>query len=140
CRSPSCESCFSKDFCMKCKEHFFLHKGKCFSACPPETLAQSSTRECQGKPEKCETGPWANWSPCTNQGRTCGFKWGTTTRAREAVRSSKEELAMCPTLTESRKCRMKKHCPGEKNEKKRKGKREKKERKKKRKMDSLMAT
>ncbi|XP_060089445.1 R-spondin-4 [Heteronotia binoei] len=27
CRSPSCESCFSKDFCMKCKEHFFCTKG-----------------------------------------------------------------------------------------------------------------
>ncbi|XP_054837669.1 R-spondin-4 [Eublepharis macularius] len=137
CRSPSCESCFSKDFCMKCKEHFFLHKGKCFSACPPETLAQSSTRECQ---EKCEMGPWSNWSPCTNQGKTCGFKWGSATRVREVIRSSKEESAMCSTLSESRKCRMKKHCPGEKNEKKRKGKRDKKEKKKKRKIDSLMVT
>ncbi|KAH1182375.1 hypothetical protein KIL84_010129 [Mauremys mutica] len=48
CRSPSCESCFSKDFCMKCKEKFYLHKGKCFSTCPPNTTAQASTRECQG--------------------------------------------------------------------------------------------
>nr|XP_056700895.1 R-spondin-4 [Euleptes europaea] len=137
CRSPSCESCFSKDFCMKCKEHFFLHKGRCFSACPPDTLAQSSTRECQ---EKCEMGPWSSWSPCSNQGRTCGCRWGLATRVREATRSSKEEAVMCPMLSESRKCRMKKRCPGEKNEKKRKGKREKKERKKKRKMESLMVT
>lgn len=48
CTSPSCESCFSKDFCMKCKERFYLHKGKCLSTCPPSTTAQPSTRECQG--------------------------------------------------------------------------------------------
>lgn len=49
CRSPSCESCFSKDFCMKCKEKFYLHKGQCFRQCPPGTAAQPGTRECQGK-------------------------------------------------------------------------------------------
>uniref|UniRef100_A0ACB8F859 Uncharacterized protein n=2 Tax=Sphaerodactylus townsendi TaxID=933632 RepID=A0ACB8F859_9SAUR len=119
CSSSSCESCFSKDFCMKCKEHFFLHKGKCFSACPPETLAQSSSQECQ---EKCEMGPWSSWSPCMKQGRICGRKWGMTTRVREALRSNKEESAMCPVQSESRKCRMKKRCPG--GEARRAGKRE----------------
>lgn len=49
CRSPSCESCFSRDFCMKCKDKFYLHKGQCFRQCPPSTAAQPSTRECQGK-------------------------------------------------------------------------------------------
>uniref|UniRef100_A0A8D0E284 R-spondin 4 n=1 Tax=Salvator merianae TaxID=96440 RepID=A0A8D0E284_SALMN len=110
CRSSSCESCFSKDFCMKCKEQFYLHKGKCFSTCPPNTTAQHSTRECK---EKCEMGPWGNWSPCTNQGRTCGSKWGSATRVREVPQNSKEEVApMCLVVSESRKCRMKKHCPG----------------------------
>uniref|UniRef100_A0A8C3PG19 R-spondin-2 n=1 Tax=Chrysemys picta bellii TaxID=8478 RepID=A0A8C3PG19_CHRPI len=109
CRSPSCESCFSKDFCMKCKEKFYLHKGKCFSACPPNTTAQPSTRECQ---EMCEMGPWSEWSPCSNEGRTCGCKWGSKTRTREVVRSTKEEVLTCPALLESRKCRMRKHCPG----------------------------
>ncbi|KAH0619292.1 hypothetical protein JD844_019246 [Phrynosoma platyrhinos] len=52
CRSPSCESCFSKDFCMKCKEQFYLHKGKCFSTCPPDTMAQPNTQECLSKPGK----------------------------------------------------------------------------------------
>uniref|UniRef100_A0A8C3IZ03 R-spondin-2 n=1 Tax=Chrysemys picta bellii TaxID=8478 RepID=A0A8C3IZ03_CHRPI len=112
CRSPSCESCFSKDFCMKCKEKFYLHKGKCFSACPPNTTAQPSTRECQGKSRMCEMGPWSEWSPCSNEGRTCGCKWGSKTRTREVVRSTKEEVLTCPALLESRKCRMRKHCPG----------------------------
>ncbi|XP_061486190.1 R-spondin-4 [Rhineura floridana] len=141
CRSPSCESCFSKDFCMKCKEHFYLHKGKCFSSCPLDTVAQHSTRECQvsSLSEKCEMGPWGNWSPCTNQGRTCGSKWGSTTRVREVFRSSRDDVAMCPTLSEFRKCRLRKRCPGEKNENKRKEKRDKKQQKKK-KLDSLMIT
>uniref|UniRef100_A0A8D2QKQ1 R-spondin 4 n=1 Tax=Zosterops lateralis melanops TaxID=1220523 RepID=A0A8D2QKQ1_ZOSLA len=49
CRSPSCESCFSRDFCMKCKDKFYLYKGQCFRQCPPGTAAQPGTRECQGK-------------------------------------------------------------------------------------------
>lgn len=49
CRSPSCESCFSRDFCMKCKDKFYLYKGQCFRQCPPGTAAQPDTRECQGK-------------------------------------------------------------------------------------------
>ncbi|XP_028587885.2 R-spondin-4 [Podarcis muralis] len=134
CRSPSCDSCFSKDFCMKCKEQFYLHKGKCFSSCPQDTVAQHSTRECQ---EKCEVGPWGSWSPCNNQGRTCGSKWGSTTRVREVLRPSKDEVAACQTLSESRKCRLKKICPGENKEKKKNAKRERKQRRKK-KLESLM--
>ncbi|XP_044311058.1 R-spondin-4 [Varanus komodoensis] len=136
CKSPSCDSCFSKDFCMKCKERFYLHKGKCLGACPPSTTAQHGTRECL---EKCEMGPWGDWGPCTNQGRTCGSRWGSATRVREVVGSSKEDAAACPGLSESRKCRMKKHCPGEKNENKRKEKRGKKQKKKK-KPNSQMVT
>uniref|UniRef100_A0A8D2L628 R-spondin 4 n=1 Tax=Varanus komodoensis TaxID=61221 RepID=A0A8D2L628_VARKO len=116
CKSPSCDSCFSKDFCMKCKERFYLHKGKCLGACPPSTTAQHGTREVSlllsPYAEKCEMGPWGDWGPCTNQGRTCGSRWGSATRVREVVGSSKEDAAACPGLSESRKCRMKKHCPG----------------------------
>nr|XP_060627854.1 R-spondin-4 [Anolis sagrei ordinatus] len=139
CRSPNCEICFSKDFCIKCKKPFYLHKGKCFSTCPLDTMAQPSTQEC--KPEKCEMGPWGNWSPCTNQGQTCGWRWGSATRSREAIKSSKEETEACPALTESRKCRMKKRCPGEKKGKRnqRKEKRERKQRRRK-KLDALLAT
>ncbi|XP_053099114.1 R-spondin-4 [Hemicordylus capensis] len=138
CKSSSCESCFSKDFCMKCKEQFYLHKGKCFRTCPPNTTAQNSTWECQ---EKCEMTEWSNWSPCsTNQGRTCGRRWGSASRVREAIRNSKEESAACPVLSETTKCRMKKRCPGEKNENKRKEKRDKKQAKKKKRLEAVMVT
>ncbi|XP_026547988.1 R-spondin-4, partial [Notechis scutatus] len=109
CRSPNCESCFSKDFCMRCQERFYLHKGKCLSTCPPDTMAWHSTRECQ---ENCEAAPWSSWSPCTKQGRMCGYKWGSESRVRETLWSEKDEAALCPELSESRNCRMKRHCPG----------------------------
>ncbi|XP_019365569.1 PREDICTED: R-spondin-4 isoform X1 [Gavialis gangeticus] len=132
CTSPSCESCFSKDFCMKCKERFYLHKGKCLSTCPPSTTAQPSTRECQ---EACELGPWSEWSTCTNEGRTCGCKWGLETRARSMLGGPKEEeeeaVVACPGLLESRKCRMRKHCPGEKSEARKRVKKAKKQKKQK---------
>ncbi|KAM4650323.1 R-spondin-4 [Amazona ochrocephala] len=123
CRSPSCESCFSRDFCMKCKDKFYLHKGQCFRQCPPSTAAQPGTRECQ---ETCEPGPWSEWSPCTHESRTCGCKWGVETRVREVAGAAREEGAACPALLETRKCRMRKHCPGEKTEPKNKGKKRQK--------------
>ncbi|XP_004947198.2 R-spondin-4 isoform X1 [Gallus gallus] len=126
CRSPSCESCFSKDFCMKCKEKFYLHKGQCFRQCPPSTAAQPGTRECQ---ETCEPGPWSEWSACTHEGRSCGSKWGLETRVREVPGTPREEGAACPALLESRRCRLRKQCPGEKTKLRNKGKkRQKKQR------------
>nr|XP_047930748.1 R-spondin-4 [Anser cygnoides] len=126
CRSPSCESCFSKDFCMKCKEKFYLHKGQCFRQCPPGTAAQPGTRECQ---ETCEPGPWGEWSACTHEGRTCSCKWGLETRVREVLGAPREEGASCPPLLETRKCRMRKNCPGEKAKPKNKGKKRQKKQK-----------
>ncbi|NXP40747.1 RSPO2 protein, partial [Leiothrix lutea] len=109
CRSPSCESCFSRDFCMKCKDKFYLYKGQCFRQCPPGTAAQPGTRECQ---ETCEPGPWSEWSACTHESRTCGCKWGVETRVREVPEAAREERTACPAQLETRRCRMKKHCPG----------------------------
>ncbi|NWS48446.1 RSPO4 protein, partial [Probosciger aterrimus] len=109
CRSPSCESCFSRDFCMKCKDKFYLHKGQCLRQCPPNTTVQPGTRECQ---ETCEPGPWSEWSACTHESQTCGCKWGVETRVREVSGAAREEGAACPALLETRKCRMRKHCPG----------------------------
>uniref|UniRef100_A0A8C5JID9 R-spondin-2 n=1 Tax=Junco hyemalis TaxID=40217 RepID=A0A8C5JID9_JUNHY len=151
CRSPSCESCFSRDFCMKCKDKFYLYKGQCFRQCPPGTAAQPGTRECQGKQpcppcpgtcraprghrsipavpvpaETCEPGPWSEWSACTHESRTCGCKWGVETRVREVPDAAREEGTACPALLETRRCRMKKHCPGEKTEPKNKGKKRQK--------------
>lgn len=127
---------------MKCKDKFYLHKGQCFRQCPPSTAAQPGTRECQGKQhppaphipaplgcaqpcvvtvpvvpplspaETCELGPWSQWSTCTHEGQTRGCKWGVETRAREVLGAAREEGAACPELLETRKCRLRKHCPG----------------------------
>ena len=62
--------------------------------------------------ETCEPGPWSEWSACTHEGQTCGCKWGVETRVREVLGATREEGADCPALLETRKCRMRKHCPG----------------------------
>uniref|UniRef100_G1RDZ4 R-spondin 4 n=2 Tax=Nomascus leucogenys TaxID=61853 RepID=G1RDZ4_NOMLE len=105
----TCESCFSQDFCIRCKRRFYLYKGKCLPTCPPGTLAHQNTRECQGE---CELGPWGGWSPCTHNGKTCGSAWGLETRVREAGRAGHEATATCQVLSESRKCPIQRPCPG----------------------------
>lgn len=62
--------------------------------------------------ETCVPGPWSQWSACTHEGRTCGCKWGVETRVREVPGAAQEEGAACPALLETRRCRMRKHCPG----------------------------
>lgn len=62
--------------------------------------------------ETCEPGPWSEWSACTHESRTCGCKWGVETRVREVPEAAREEGTACPALLETRRCRMKKHCPG----------------------------
>ncbi|XP_055399174.1 R-spondin-4 isoform X1 [Bubalus kerabau] len=122
----TCESCFSQDFCIQCKRRFYLYKGKCLPTCPPGTAAQQSTRECR---EECELSPWGSWSPCTHNGKTCGSAWGLETRMREAGRAGREEAATCQVLSESRKCPIRRPCPGERNPNRKKGQRERRPRK-----------
>ncbi|KAJ3598497.1 hypothetical protein NHX12_002008 [Muraenolepis orangiensis] len=45
-RIENCESCFSKDFCTKCKSGFYLHKGHCFDKCPEGFAPMEDTMEC----------------------------------------------------------------------------------------------
>uniref|UniRef100_A0A8C9PEV1 R-spondin 4 n=1 Tax=Spermophilus dauricus TaxID=99837 RepID=A0A8C9PEV1_SPEDA len=87
----TCESCFSQDFCIRCKRRFYLYKGKCLPSCPPGTLTHQNTRECQG-----EWGPWSRVL------ETC-FLAGAPAR---------EETATCQLLSESRKCPLQRPCPG----------------------------
>ncbi|XP_069507035.1 R-spondin-4 [Ambystoma mexicanum] len=126
CKAPSCDRCFSKDFCMTCKEGWYLHQGKCFDTCPTGTSAQLSTRECQ----ECELS-WSTWSPCSMNGERCGYKWGTATRIREDDRlpSGQEEdtrLGSCqPLPQEEKRCRLPRFCTGDRTERRRRGRKEK---------------
>lgn len=62
--------------------------------------------------EECEPSLWGSWSPCTHNGKTCGSAWGLETRLREAGRAGQEEAATCQVLSESRKCPIRRPCPG----------------------------
>ncbi|KFV54959.1 R-spondin-2, partial [Gavia stellata] len=46
CRIENCDSCFSRDFCTKCKTGFYSHRGRCFRGCPPGFAALEELMEC----------------------------------------------------------------------------------------------
>ncbi|KAH1177211.1 hypothetical protein KIL84_010913, partial [Mauremys mutica] len=46
CRIENCDSCFSRDFCTKCKAGFYLHRGRCFGECPDGFASLEETMEC----------------------------------------------------------------------------------------------
>ncbi|KAG9342789.1 hypothetical protein JZ751_015655, partial [Albula glossodonta] len=108
CRIENCESCFSKDFCTKCKAGFYLHKGRCFEECPEGFAPSEDSMECG---EGCEVGQWSEWGTCTRRNKTCGFKWGLETRTRQIVKKPPKDTIPCPTIAESRRCKMAtRHC------------------------------
>ncbi|KAJ8290940.1 hypothetical protein GJAV_G00019450 [Gymnothorax javanicus] len=108
CRIENCESCFSKEFCTKCKTGFYLHKGRCFEECPEGFAPSEDSMECG---EGCEVGQWSEWGTCTRRNKTCGFKWGLETRTRQIVKKPPKDTIPCPTIAESRRCKMaSRHC------------------------------
>ncbi|XP_023659746.1 R-spondin-2-like [Paramormyrops kingsleyae] len=108
CRLENCEFCFSKDFCTKCRAGQYLHRGRCFEECPAGLAPLEDSMECG---DGCEVGPWSDWGTCTRRNRTCGFKWGLETRTRPIVKKPPRDSIPCPTIAESRRCRMpKRHC------------------------------
>ncbi|KAG7263280.1 hypothetical protein CRUP_028188 [Coryphaenoides rupestris] len=50
CRIENCESCFSRDFCTKCKSGFYLHKGHCLDKCPEGFAPLEDSMECGAHP------------------------------------------------------------------------------------------
>ncbi|KPP63225.1 R-spondin-2-like [Scleropages formosus] len=111
CRIENCESCFSKDFCTKCKAGFYLHKGRCLEDCPEGFAPLDDRMECG---EGCEMGQWSEWGTCVRRNKTCGFKWGLETRTREITKSPPKDAIPCPAVAESRRCKpAMRHCRGE---------------------------
>uniref|UniRef100_A0A8C2XGF8 R-spondin 4 n=1 Tax=Cyclopterus lumpus TaxID=8103 RepID=A0A8C2XGF8_CYCLU len=113
CRSLDCDHCFSRDFCTRCRAGFQLHKGRCLARCPAGTVAHLT--DCLEDCLLAPSGQWSDWSVCLRDGGTCGFSWGRQTRIRGGGRSwrTAEEKApsLCPTHSETQRCRMKKRCP-----------------------------
>lgn len=52
CKIEHCEACFSHNFCTKCREGLYLHKGRCYSACPEGSTASNGTLECSSPGEQ----------------------------------------------------------------------------------------
>ncbi|KAK2516485.1 hypothetical protein Q9233_013610 [Columba guinea] len=98
-----CDTCFTRNFCTKCKSGFYLYSGKCLEKCPDGLEANNHTMECTSIMH-CEASEWSPWSPCTKKGKTCGFKRGNEVRVREIVQHPSARGNPCPATSESRKC------------------------------------
>ncbi|KAM9859272.1 R-spondin-4 [Aulostomus maculatus] len=118
CRSLDCEHCFSRDFCTKCKPGFQLYKGKCLTSCPEGTFSHQT--DCLEDCHLAPLGEWSAWSVCLRDGVTCGFRWGKQTRTRGVMQSGRvpegQAASVCPSHSETQRCRMKKRCPTERRE------------------------
>ncbi|XP_043939669.1 R-spondin-1 isoform X1 [Protopterus annectens] len=125
CKIDNCEACFSRNFCTKCKEGLYLHKGKCYSTCPDGFIAVNDTMECNS-PAQCEMSEWGPWSPCSKRKKQCGFKKGTEERTRTVLQAPSGDMSLCPPTTESRKCTVQKK-PCSKDDKEKGSKKGKKE-------------
>lgn len=48
CKIENCEACFNRNFCTKCKEGLYSHRGRCYITCPPDQRTANDTMECIG--------------------------------------------------------------------------------------------
>ncbi|XP_075054198.1 R-spondin-1 [Mixophyes fleayi] len=128
CKMNNCEDCFSKTFCTKCNDGFYIHKGGCYSTCPEGFIAANGTMECSSV--QCEMSEWGSWSPCSRSAKQCGKKKGNQQRSRSVLKAPLAGASLCPPTKERMKCTMPKpHTPCSKEEGK-KGKNKNKNRNK----------
>ncbi|KAG6928346.1 R-spondin 1 [Chelydra serpentina] len=118
CKIENCEACFSRNFCTKCKEGLYLHKGRCYSTCPDGYSAANGTMECSS-PAQCELSEWGPWGPCAKKRKLCGFKKGNEERSRKVLQAPSGDVSVCPATTELRRCTVQKNqCPEGKRKRK----------------------
>uniref|UniRef100_A0A8C1W1J1 R-spondin 3 n=1 Tax=Cyprinus carpio TaxID=7962 RepID=A0A8C1W1J1_CYPCA len=41
-----CDSCFNRNFCLRCRAGSYLHKGKCMESCPDGLMPSDTKKEC----------------------------------------------------------------------------------------------
>ncbi|KAK0131491.1 R-spondin-1 [Merluccius polli] len=108
CKIENCEACFNRNFCTKCKEGFYSHRGRCHMTCPPGLTSTNGTMECIGQPVvECELSDWSAWGPCMKKNKTCGFKKGSHARLRQPLQTAPQALPASPPCgpqTERKKC------------------------------------
>ncbi|KAK7812446.1 hypothetical protein U0070_001544 [Myodes glareolus] len=125
CKIEHCEACFSHNFCTKCQEGLYLHKGRCYPACPEGSTAANSTMECSSSAQ-CEMSEWSSWGPCSKKRKLCGFRKGSEERTRRVLHAPGGDHTTCTDTKETRKCTVRKTpCPeGQKRRKGGQGRRE----------------
>ncbi|XP_064804662.1 R-spondin-1-like [Oncorhynchus masou masou] len=125
CKIENCEECFNRNFCTKCKEGLYSHRGRCYPSCPEGLSTTNGTMECV----ECELGEWSPWGPCMKKNKTCGFKKGTQTRMQELLHASSTDTVSassprpCAPQTERQKCTVQKTPCGKGDGNKNKGER-----------------
>ncbi|KAH0631044.1 hypothetical protein JD844_005125 [Phrynosoma platyrhinos] len=118
CKIENCEDCFSRNFCTKCKEGLYLHKGRCYTACPEGFSAANGTMECSS-PAQCEMSEWGPWGPCSKRQKLCGFRRGNEERSRKILQAPSGDASICPAVTELRRCIVQRNqCPEGRKKKK----------------------
>ncbi|KAK2902743.1 hypothetical protein QQF64_010419 [Cirrhinus molitorella] len=51
-----CDSCFNRNFCLRCRAGSYLHKGKCMESCPDGLVPSDTKKECVAAcPADCES-------------------------------------------------------------------------------------
>ncbi|XP_026139458.1 R-spondin-3 [Carassius auratus] len=62
-----CDSCFNRNFCLRCRAGSYLHKGKCTESCPDGLVPSDTMKECvPACPADCDS--CQNGDVCTRCG------------------------------------------------------------------------
>ncbi|KAM8846419.1 R-spondin-2 isoform X2 [Synchiropus splendidus] len=113
-----CSVCSRDNGCVNCQPKLFLflrrermrQYGECLHDCPAGYYGMR-TPEVNMCSKGCEVGQWSEWGACTRRNKTCGYKWGLETRTRHIVKKPPKDTIPCPTIAESRMCKMAmRHC------------------------------
>ncbi|XP_048841818.1 R-spondin-3-like isoform X2 [Brienomyrus brachyistius] len=123
-----CDCDFTGNFCTRCREGQYLHRGKCHGSCPEGLVPDSRLWECIPAKVHCEVDEWNAWSPCSHRGITCGFKAGEQTRVRGILQLPSHGGNDCSTTSETRECFIRKRkCSGRLHREKQRGRKKKRE-------------
>ncbi|XP_037129458.1 R-spondin-3 isoform X2 [Syngnathus acus] len=108
-----CQFCANGgDACARCRPGLYQLNGSCHRVCPDDYQANDKVMECAPRVH-CQVSAWSEWSPCSRSGRTCGFKRGRETRARQVLRYPSPFGRPCPEISEIKDCLVvRRTCPG----------------------------
>ncbi|XP_070194731.1 R-spondin-2-like [Littorina saxatilis] len=105
CHIDHCQACFSRHYCTRCQDPYMAFQGQCIEQCPEGLYYANYSKDCQERVD-CIPGPWSQWSVCSRNGRTCGYKWGVQTRTRQILQPPSPNGQACTALSRSQRCRL----------------------------------